>query len=226
MREVHGPEEQDIPSAVHPALPVHVGDVSHAEQTNRQVLLARAIPSDLLAAERLMAAEYTQFVRGQIEELRCCLPENPPEPFRAARYYSSLELAVWERDEAERIEQVLTNVPVQPGDGSADRAEEQKRRKWIENMTLQQLQAVHAHVCQKWEVHRTSGPEWMRSLMPAEAPAAFWRTEYYASMTEVMEAYDEESECPVVRERSELDTAQNQLMRAGSPSVAAEKDLT
>ena len=45
----------------------------------------------------------------------------------------------------------------------------------------------------------------MRSLMPAEAPAAFWRTEYYASMAEVMEAYDEESECPVVRERSEFD---------------------
>ena len=57
MREVHGPEEQDTPSAVHPAFPVHVGDVSHAEQTNRQVLLAQAIPSDLLATDRLMATE-------------------------------------------------------------------------------------------------------------------------------------------------------------------------
>ena len=61
--------------------------------------------------------------------------------------------------------------------------------------------------------------------MPAELPAAFWNTEYYASMADVMEACDQESDLPAVRARSELDTAQTQLMRARSPAVAAERSL-
>ena len=78
-----------------PAFPVDVGGVDAEEQAIRQTLLARAIPEDLAFAESLMAAEYAQFVQGQTAELRSYLPSNPPELFRAKRYFSTLEIAVW-----------------------------------------------------------------------------------------------------------------------------------
>ena len=71
-----------------------------------------------------MAAEYANLVPGQAAELRSCLPSNHPEPFRATRYFSTLEMAVWQREKEEATEQMMSNLPVHPQEGSVDPAEE------------------------------------------------------------------------------------------------------
>ena len=90
-----------------PACPVDVGGADAEEHAIRQTLLARAIPADLVFAENLIATEYAQFLQGQAAEVRSCLPSSPPEPFRAKRYFSNLEIAVWQREEEEQTEQVI-----------------------------------------------------------------------------------------------------------------------
>ena len=124
-----------------------------------------------------MAAEYAQFVQGQAAELRSYLPSNPPEPFRAKRYFSTLEIAVWQREEEEQTEQVISNLPVHPQDGSVDPAEEQQRRGWIQRLTREQISEVDTLVRHKWPLQRTSAPAWMRGILPAEPPAEFWSAE-------------------------------------------------
>ena len=97
----------------------------------RQALLARSVPEDLILAERLMAAEYAKLVQGQPAELRSCLPSAPPENFRGQRYFSTLEMAVWQREDEEATKQMMSDLPVHPQEGGAGPAEEQLRRTWI-----------------------------------------------------------------------------------------------
>ena len=104
---------------VRPAFPVDVGAVDAKEQSMRQALLARSVPQDLTLAERLMAAEYANLVQGQPVEFRSCLPSNPPEVFRAQRYFFTSEMAVWQREDEENTEQMMSNLPVEHG-GTAD----------------------------------------------------------------------------------------------------------
>ena len=147
------------------------------EQAMRQASLARAVPEDVVHAESLMAAEYAQFVQGQAAELRSCLPSNPPEPSRATRYFSTLEIAVWQREEEEQMEQVISNIPVHPQDGSVDPAEEQKRCGWIEKLTKEQIEEVDTLVRHKWQMQLRSVAAWMRAILPAEPPAELWSAE-------------------------------------------------
>ena len=87
--------EKESPQELLPACPVDVGGADVEEQASRRTLLGRAIPADLAFAESLIATEYAQFLQGQAVEVRSCLPSSPPEPFRAKRYFSNLEIAVW-----------------------------------------------------------------------------------------------------------------------------------
>ena len=130
-------------------------------------------------AESLIATEYAQFLEGQAVEVRSCLPSSPPEPFRAKRYFSNLEIAVWQREEDEQTEQIISHLPVHPQDGSVDPAEEQQRRGWIQKLTKEQIQEVGALVRHKWQLQRTSAPR-MHGILPVKPPAEFWSAEDYA----------------------------------------------
>lgn len=99
--------EKEKPREVLPASPVDVGAVDADEQAMRHARHARAVPEDVVLAERLMAAAYANLVQGQPAELRSCLPSNPPELFRAQRYFSTLEMAVWQREDEEKTEQMM-----------------------------------------------------------------------------------------------------------------------
>ena len=160
--------EKESPQELLPACPVDVDGADVDVQARRRTLLARAIPADLAFAESLIATEYAQFLQGQAVEVRSCLPSNPPEPFRAKRYFSTLEIAVWQREEEEQNEQVISNLPVHPQDGSVDPAEEEKRRGLIQKLTREQIAEVAPLVRHKWQLQGTSAPAWMRAILPEE----------------------------------------------------------
>ena len=79
------------------------GEVNVEEQANRHMIPDRAMPEYLALAESLMAADYKQFVQGQTAELQCILPSNPPKPFRATRYFCTLGIAVWQREDNDQM---------------------------------------------------------------------------------------------------------------------------
>jgi len=196
-----------------PACPVDVGGADAEEQAFRQTLLARSIPADLAFAERLIATEYAQFLQGQAAEVRSCLPSSPPEPFRAKRYFSNLEIAVWQREEDEQTEQIISHFPVHPQDGSVDPAEKQRRLAWIQTLTKEQIQQVDTLVRHKWQLQGASAPAWMSALLPADPPAAFWNAEYYTCMAELVEKLPQQQEVAAVRPASGRDEAETKRLR-------------
>ena len=101
-------------------------------------------------AESLNATEYAQFLQGQAVEVRCCLPSSPPEAFRDKRYFSNLETAVWQRQEDEQTEHIISHLPVHPQDGGVDPAEKERRVAWIQKLTAEQLQELDTLVREKW----------------------------------------------------------------------------
>ena len=115
-------------------------------------LLGQAILVDLAFAESLIATEYAQFLQGQAVEVRSCLPSSPPEAFRDKRYFSNLEIAVWQRQEDEQTEHIISHLPVHPQDGGVDPAEKERRVAWIQKLTAEQLQEVDTLVRQKWQL--------------------------------------------------------------------------
>jgi len=206
--------KKESPGELPPAFPVDVGGVDAEVQAIRQALLARANPADFAFAESLMAAEYAQFVQGQAAELRSYLPSNPPELFRAKRHFSTLGIAVWQREEEEQTEQVIANLPVHPQDGSVDLAEEHQRRGWIQKLTREQIAEVETLVRHKWQLQCTSAPAWMRAILPADPPAEFWSAEYYTCMAELVENLRKQKEVEAVRAASGRDAAEPTLLRA------------
>ena len=115
-------------------------------------LLGQAILVDLAFAESLIATEYAQFLQGQAVEVRSCLPSSPPEAFRDKRYFSYLEIAVWQRQEDEQTEHIISHLPVHPQDGGVDHAEKERRVAWIQKLMAEHLQEVDTLVCQKWQL--------------------------------------------------------------------------
>ena len=154
---------------------VDVGGADVEEQARRRTLLGRAIPADLAFAESLIATEYAQFLEGQAVEVRSCLPTSPPEAFRAKRYFSNLEIAVWQREEDEQTEQIISHLPVHPQDGSVDPAEKQRRLAWIQKLTKEQIQQVDTLVHHKWQLEAASAPTWMCVSKNSEVPALAMR---------------------------------------------------
>ena len=80
------------------------------------------------------------------------MPCSPPEPFRAKRYFPNLEIAVWQRQEDEQTEHIISHLPVHPQDGGVDPAEKERRVAWIQKLTAEQLQEVDTLVRQKWQL--------------------------------------------------------------------------
>ena len=194
--------------------PVDVGGADVEEQASRRTLLGRAIPADLAFAESLIATEYAQFLQGQAVEVRSFLPSSPPEPFRAKRYFSNLEIAVWQREEDEQTEHIISHLPVHPQDGCVDPAEKERRVAWIQKLTAEQIQQVDTLVRHKWQLQCTSAPAWMRGILPADPPAEFWSAEYYACMAELVENLRKQNEVEAVRAASGRDAAEPTLLRA------------
>ena len=183
------------------------------------MILDRAMPEDLALAESLMAAEYKQFVQGQTAELQSILPSKPPKPFRATRYFSTFQIAVWQREEKEQMEHVITNIPVHPQDGSVDPAEEQQRRRWIQKLTQEQIEEVDTLLRHKWQMQRTAAPAWMRGIMPAEPLAEFWSAEYYACMAELDDKSRKQKEVEPVHSAIGRNAAEPMLLRPGISEV-------
>lgn len=195
----HLPAAQiDTPSAVLRPFPVSVGAVGAAEQSRRRQLLARVQPADVVLTERLMATEYAHRVQGLASDIRSCLPSSPPENFRAQRYFPTLEVAVWQREEEEATEQLLADLPVHPQAGDVGHAEQQQRLSWIQTLTEEQLLEVEMLVRQKWQQQRSSAPAWMQSLLPSEAPGEFWNAEYYVCMAACAKKSEKQSERAVL----------------------------
>ena len=146
-----------------PACLVDVGGADAEAQAIRQTLLERAILADLAFAESLIATEYAQFLQGQAAEVRSCLPSSPPEPFRAKRYFSNLDIEVCQRDADEQIEHFILHLPVHPRDGGVDPAEHERRAAWIQNLSVEQIQQVDTLVHDKWQVEAALAPAWTSS---------------------------------------------------------------
>ena len=153
-------DEKERPQELLPACPVDVGGADVEEQASRRTLLGRATPADLAFAESLIATEYAQFLESQAVEVRSCLPSSPPEPFRAKRYFSNLEIAVWQREEDEQTEQIISHLPVHPPNGGIDPAEQERRVAWIQKLTAEQIQQVDTLVHDKWQVEAALAPAW------------------------------------------------------------------
>ena len=100
-------------------------------------------------AESLIAIEYDQFLQDMTAEQRSCLPCSPPEAFRAKRYFPNLEIAVWQREDDEQTEHIISNLPVHPQEGGVDPAEKERRVAWIQKLTAEQLQELDTHEREK-----------------------------------------------------------------------------
>ena len=91
------------------------------------------------------------------------MPSSPPEPFRAKRYFSNLEIAVWQREKDEQTEHIISHLPVHPQDGGVDPAEKERRVAWIQKLTAEQIQQVDTLVHDKWQVEAALAPAWTSS---------------------------------------------------------------
>ena len=205
--------EKESPQELLPAFPVDVGGADVEEQASRRTLLGRAIPADLAFAERLIATEYAQFLHGLAVEVRCCMPSSPPEAFRDKRYFSNLEIAVWQREEDEQTEHIISHLPVHLQEGGVDPAEKERRVAWIQKLTAEQLQEVDTLVRQKWQLQGASQPVWFSALLPADPTAAFWNAEYYACMAELVEKLPQQQAVADVRPASGRDEAETKRLR-------------
>ena len=112
-------------------------------------------------------------MENQAVEVRSYLPSRPPEPFRAKRYFSNLEILVCQRDKDEQIEHFISHLPVHPRDGGGDPAEQERRVAWIQKLAAEQIQQVDTLVHHKWQLRAASAPAWLSALFPADPPAAF-----------------------------------------------------
>ena len=129
------------------------------------------------------------------------MPCSPPEPFRAQRYFPNLELAVWQREEDEQTEHIISHLPVHPQEG-VDPAGKERRVAWIQKLTAEQIQQVDTLVRHKWQLQGASVPTWMSALLPADPTAAFWNAEYYKCMAELVEKLQQQEEVAAVRPAS------------------------
>ena len=105
-------DEKESPQGLLPACPVDVGGADGEQQARRQKLLGQAIPADLAFAENLIATEYAQFLQNLAAEVRSCMPSSPPEAFRDRRYFSNLEIAVWQREDEEQTERIISHLQI------------------------------------------------------------------------------------------------------------------
>ena len=177
---------------------VDVGGADVEEQARRRTLLGRAIPADLGIAESLIATDYAKFIEGQAVEVRSYLPSRPPEPFRAKRYFSNLEIAVCQREKDEQIEHVISHLPVHPRDGGVDPAEQERRVAWIQKLSAEQIEQVDTLVHEKWQLEAALAPAWLSALIPADPPAAFWNAQYYICMAELVEKLQQQQQVAAV----------------------------
>ena len=191
-------DEKESPQGLLPACPVDVGGADAEQQARRQKLLGQAIPADLAFAENLIATEYAQFLQNLAAEVRSCMPSSPPEAFRDRRYFSNLEIAVWQREDEEQTERIISHLPVHPQEGVVDPAEKERRVAWIQTLTAEQLQEVDTLVRQKWQLQSASQPVWFSALLPADPTAAFWNAEYYACMAEYVQKLQQQQEVAAV----------------------------
>ena len=75
--------------------------MSSSEEANRESLLKRSLPADLLETDTRIEEEYKVIVQEQAPGLRALLPPDVPEPFRAERYYPVLTEVMRQREEEE-----------------------------------------------------------------------------------------------------------------------------
>ena len=122
-----------------------------------------AIPADLEIAERLIATDYAYFMANEAVEVRPYLLSRPPEPFRAKRYFSNLDIEVCQRDADEQIEHFILHLPVHPRDGGVDPAEHERRVAWIQKLSAEQIQQVDTLVHDKWQLEAALAPAWNSS---------------------------------------------------------------
>ena len=126
-----------------PAVPVNAGEaVSSSEEANRQSLLKRSLPADLLETDTRIEEEYKVIVQEQAPGLRAMLPPDVPEPFHAERYYPVLTEVMRQREEEEEMEHLIATLPVHPKDGGVDLADLQQRRQWIQQLKQEDLPQV------------------------------------------------------------------------------------
>ena len=129
----------------HTSLPrVDVGGADEEEQTRRRTLLGRAVPADLENTERRIDKAYAKFIEEQPVQVRPYLPLTPPERFRFDQYFSNLEIEVCQREQNEQIEHVVSHLPVHPGDGGVEPAEQKRRLAWIQVIARSDPASAHA----------------------------------------------------------------------------------
>ena len=108
-------------------------------------------------------------------------------------------MAVWQREDEEATEHMMSDLPVHPQEGGMGPAEEQQRRTWIQTLTKEQFLEVDALVRHKWQQQRTTSPAWLQGLLPPQPLADFWRAEYYVCMTDfIKESQKEQDRVPML----------------------------